>query len=506
MDKHFFLNADVPGLNFCDVTLKIKQEGSDKVTKISVWLPLHDWNGRFQATGGGGFLTGVFESMLGIAVGQGYATAATDGGHGYNPIDPSEWLLSKQGTIEWDNLHDFSTRALHYMVLVGKAVTKEFYGTPAHHTYWNGCSSGGRQGYALAQRYPEDFDGILASAPAMHFPQTQLASYWPQVVMQVSKTFPSNCEFNHFRQEAIRLCDGRDGVEDGIVAEPYTCDFDPFKLVGEVISCDGVQVTISNATANVVHRVIDGPRTPRGHSLWYGVAPSTSFTALAGTREVNGVRVGAPFPIAVAWIRLFLLQDPKFDVTTIDYEDFAWLFSQGLNDFAWIVGSDETNLGALRSAGTKLLSWHGKIDDVLPYAATVRYRERVESEYGGAAVVDEFFRLFTPEGVAHCANGPGPVPVDPLGDLVRWVEQGEAPDTILGRTKVTDGTAGTRNICRYPLITKYKGVGDPKSPDSWHCVEEPRVFDVSSNYKPRKGWKELKATTEQQVIGYDLSQ
>ncbi|GKT73082.1 hypothetical protein ColTof4_05505 [Colletotrichum tofieldiae] len=340
-------------------------------------------------------------------------------------MDPTDWALGKDGSINWELLHNFAGRSAHDMGVVGKAVTEAHYGIKPHHSYWSGCSNGGRQGMVVAQLYPKDFDGILAAAPAINFPELQMASLWPQVVMKEEDVFPSPCELDFFAGLALEQCDALDGLVDGVIQSIDDCNFDPFQAVGQTIQCDDAPVAISNATAAVVAKITAGPTSPHGESLWFGIPPSCRLSGLAGTRisPVTNQRVGDAFFVTVGWIKGFLRRDLGYDITQIGYDEYAWLFSQSLLQYEWLLGSNNPDLSGLRNAGTKLLSWHGTLDDLIPYKGIVQYRERVEEMAGGASATDEFFRLFLAPGVKHCNFGNGPVPVNPINALISWVEE-----------------------------------------------------------------------------------
>jgi hypothetical protein len=233
-------------LNFCDVKVILTHPRANDSVLVEVWLPLDGWNGRFQATGGGGYATGVFDIALGPAVASNYSAASTDGGHSVNPFDPgAPWALKGNGQINWPLLTDFASRSLHDMAVVGKAVTANFYGRSAQYSYWNGCSTGGRQGLMEAQRFPEDFNGILANSPAINWPSFIVAEQWPQIVMDQEQVFPSQCELDFFTNASIAACDHLDGVVDGVIGDVANCSFDPCTLVGSKIDCNGTMASVT---------------------------------------------------------------------------------------------------------------------------------------------------------------------------------------------------------------------------------------------------------------------
>lgn len=460
------------GLNFCQVRIHLNHEGSDDDVLVEVWLPLNrdDWNGRFQATGGAGMSTGMLGRALGPAIREGYAASSTDGGHPVQDTNHASWVLKADGTIDYTLLTNFATRSLVESVVLGKSITEQYYQEKPKYSYWNGCSQGGRQGYMLAQQYPHLLDGILAVAPAISLTHLVMADFWPQLVMKEEGLWMSSCEFNYFRQKAMESCDMIDGVSDGVISEPDLCDFDPLHLVGQVFYCNDKPVEVSRAMANIARRIEQGPRTPAKTSLWHGLTYGTSYDGLAGTTTTaDGLRLPRPFGVSAGFIRSFLIKDESFNVTKLNYADYVSLWLQGSSEFGWLLDSDQPDLTSLRSSGTKLLSWHGISDPVIPYQSTVSYRKRVELLMGGANEVDKFYRLFLAPGVEHCAKGNGPVPKDPLAALVEWVEDGMAPETLEAETTTYEGDRVTRELCAWPGTARYMGIGDAKRASSWSC-------------------------------------
>jgi hypothetical protein len=433
---------------FCDVTVLLTHPGVNDRVKVRLWAPVNGWTGRFLGVGGGGYAMDQGEPGLAEAIKLGYAAASTDGGLDGNGLDPGGWALKPDGKVNTELLTNFGSRSLHDMTVAAKAATAQYYGRPADFAYWYGCSTGGRQGMMNAQRYPLDYDGITANAPAIHMDRFVVAEMWPQVVMNQSQNFPTVCELNAFSTAAVDACDRIDGVTDRVINDPSKCRFNPYSVVGTKVVCDGKEITISRADADVVRKIWDGPGN------WYGLNKGADMSAIAGP---------SPFPIAENWVKYFLKQDPAFDTTTMTYGDYYKLFAESHQRYDSFVGTDDPDLSAFRNAGGKLVTWHGTDDEVIFYQATVAYHDRVARRTSN---VDDFYRLFLAPGVGHCFGGPGPIPTDPLAAVIAWVEQNKAPDTLPAKT--LDGTA-TRNLCPYPQISRYNGHGDPKLPTSHTC-------------------------------------
>jgi hypothetical protein len=438
--------TDVPP--YCDVSIVLTHPGvGDRVT-VRVWLPLQAWNGRFQGLGGGGYVMGGWDADLAGGVKLGYAIATTDGGHDANVSNPATWALGADGHVNQELLKNFASRSLHDMAVAGKAVTAQYYGRRANYSYWMGCSTGGRQGLMNAQRYPTDYDGIIATAPAINWDRFIVGDIWPQVVMAEEANAPTPCELDAFEQAAIDVCDLNDGVADRVVDLPKSCRYNPDRLVGTKIVCDGQEVTISRADAEVVRKIWEGPHG------WYGFNRGTDLASVAGPQ---------PFEISSTWIQYFVKEDPTFDVTKMSYGDYYRAFLQSQRKFNAVIGTDDPDLSAFRAAGGKMITWHGTDDSLIPYQGTVEYRDRVDRRMHN---VDNFYRVFLAPGVDHCFGGAGAIPVDPGAALVDWVERGKAPDTLAAQT--IDGRA-TRDLCRYPMVSRYDGHGDPNSAASYNC-------------------------------------
>jgi pimeloyl-ACP methyl ester carboxylesterase len=466
------------GLSFCQVRTHITHRGTNDRVLIEAWLPLtyEEWNGRFQATGGAGFETGMFGAHLGQAVRDGWAAVSTNGGSGSDDktrVQDGSWVLknSTDGALDWNLLHNFASRSLADQINIGKAITKLYFGKAPHHSYWNGCSTGGRQGYMIAQKHPHLLDGILAVAPAINFVNIVTGDFWPQLVMQQQDTFLSNCEFEYFRQEAIDQCDMLDGVRDGMLEDPDACDFDPFAVVGDKIECDGKHVDITLQMATVVDHILKGPKQVPWGPIFHGLSPGVRFKDLADIDIAeDGTRSQKPFGITQSWMKNAILRDPSARLDHLDITSYFGHWAQANYELGGLLNTADPDLTLLKASGTKLLTWHGTDDRVIPYKNTIDYRKRVEGAMGGAHEVDAFYRLFLAPGVEHCGDGIGPIPYSALSTLVDWVENGEEPEILAAETTDARGEAVSRDLCAYPGVSKYMGLGDVKRASSWSCV------------------------------------
>ncbi|MFI7386631.1 tannase/feruloyl esterase family alpha/beta hydrolase [Streptomyces sp. NPDC049813] len=463
---------DVPA--FCQVTVTLTHPGEGDHATVQTWLPEQRWNGRFQALGGSAYSAGDNGVGLGNAVKAGYAATTTDAGVG-DVLDTS-WVLDGKGQVDRTALKNFASRSQHEASVVGKAVVGGVYGKRAAYSYFTGCSTGGRQGYMEAQAYPDDYDGILADAPAINWDEYEVATLWPQVVLNNEKTYPTDCELDAFTDAAIKACDKLDGVRDGLVNDASRCDYDPRRLIGTKVVCDGKELTITAADATVVRKIWDGPRTTSGQKLWTGVPVGADLKGLAhsGSTEPGGPVVGQPFPVPALWAQLFLKKDPSFDLTKITYSDFSRLFRQSQAEYDKVIGTDDPDLSDFRRSGGKLITWQGDTDEYIPAQGTVRYHQQVERELGGAQRVDDFYRVFLAPNTSHCGLNGQDGSTDGLAALTKWVEHGKAPATLPATLVDASGEQVEHDLCAYPAVSRYQGHGDPSHASSFRCVAPAR--------------------------------
>jgi hypothetical protein len=490
-----FQGPAVSDLSFCNVTLSLRHTDADDTVYVTVWLPLENWNGRYQATGGGGLAAGFGDLLISGQVGNGYVASTTDGGLTLdNTVDPQTgvWALKEDGTANEALQLNLAWRSIHDMAVASKDVIKQFYGSDPEYSYWHGCSQGGRQGYAAAAKYPNDFDGILATAPAIDLTELVPSDYWGTVVMRNSE-IPPSCVFEEYQKAIIAKCDPLDGATDGLISSHEileTCEFDPDTLVGKTFSCgEGCVVpdpftlrkrvpckstrdlTITSTHAEIVRKILQGPRTAEGKQLWYGLPSGADFALHANVvLNDNGTREVVPFVVAEAWLKYFALQDPSLDMTKMTLPEYEHGFERSVTLLGPLFGNQQLDLSAFKQAGGKLLTWFGLADEYINPRGMLRYREGLEKTFGGADAVDEFQRLFFAPGVGHCYGGTGPLPVDPLGALVSWVEDGKAPDVLPASTRTEEDVEITRDLCRYPKTLAYQK-GDLNKASSFTCSD-----------------------------------
>ena len=428
--------------------------------KIFVALPMQNWNGRFQATGGGGYAGGSANNITQPAD-LGYVAAATDTGHAGGS---GSFALDAKGRLELaiDQRQRVPGCSSDDRRLEG--VDPGVVQDAAAHPSFNGCSSGGRQGLMEAQRFPDDYDGILAVAPAINWAQFLPADFWPQVVMIDARNFVPACKVDMATAAAVAACDTLDGIEDGVLEDPRRCTFDPKTLVGTDTGGCGV---FTAADASVIHKVWEGPRRTDGTKMRYGLPRGAPLTRLAGT--TGSPPTGQPFRIALEWLR-YLLQDPSWDWTTLTPERFEQLFDQSVEQYKAVIGTANPDLSLFRKSNGKLIFWHGWSDELIPAEGSIDYYDCVVARMGGRKETEKFVRLFMAPGVGHCGGGPGPPPREELDALLRWVEDGTAPDSLPAiRRDSTGAVLRSRPLCPYPQVAQFKGRGSTDDAASFEC-------------------------------------
>jgi hypothetical protein len=486
--------ATAGSVSYCLVKVLVPQA-------INIWvgLPMGGaWNGRWQSVGGGVYAGSVAPPNQAVAAG--YAAATTDTGHaggrpGGNPfaaaMDGSFGML-EPGKPNTELQIDFAYRSLHLMAVIGKQLVEAFYGRAPTYAYWNGCSTGGRQGLRMAQDYPDDYDGILAGAPAIHWDRFQAAMIWHTIAQVHENGGPVGggtpdvlvAKEKLATAAGVAACDAQDGVVDDVLEDPRTCEYrasgDRTITKAGCTAADATCLTPGEAAA--IDRMWQGPvacrrsETPgtcavpevaarrlkgRGNKrLWYGQLHGTDLTSIGG---------GLAFPVAIEQSKYWVYFDPEWDWRALDYSTFPEFFADTVEQVGPLMATDNPDLRAFRDGGGKLVLWHGWNDQLINAVGTVDYYDRVTDELGGGYErTQEFARLFMAPGVMHCAGGNGPQPQGLFEAVVDWVEQDKAPEQILGR-KPTEGGTQTRPLCPYPAQARWTGEGSTDDAASFTC-------------------------------------
>ena len=440
--------------SFCRVALTVAP-----AIRIEIWLPKDSWNGRYRGEGGGGYAGQISYAGLAEGIRRGYATASTDTGH---PASAGgTFALKADGSLDVQLIGDFAERSLRELAVKAKAVINAYYGKAPTYSYWNGCSTGGRQGLMAAQRFPEEYDGLVIGAPAINWDRFIPSELWPQIVVNKTVGAPiSNEKLTAVTKAAVAACDARDGVTDGIINDPRKCTFDPAALVCKA-GADSPNC-LSPQEASAIRKIWNGPTDASGKRLWFGLERGTPLNFLAG---------GMPFPITLAHSQYWIHQNPSFDWHTLSEADFEAELKASQQKFNQVIGTDSPNLAAFRKRGGKMIIWHGEADQLIFPRGTLNYFDRVISENGGAEQVKNSARLFMAPGVGHCAGGDGPNPVGVFDAVVNWVEKGVAPDVVQASRRRPDGTMLTRPLCAYPRTAKWTGTGSTDDAANFVCVD-----------------------------------
>lgn len=416
-----------PSNHSCRVTAVVTHPpAADRVT-IWVDLPTSGWNGRFHGTGGGGYASG-FLRCLEYPLSQGYAVAATDGG---NPSGTALFALGHDGRNDWQAIRDNAYLATHDMTVVGKALTLAFYGKPPRHSYFVGYSSGGRQALMEAQRYPGDYDGIVAMFPALYRERYVPAQLWPQIVMQELGDILSREKLDAATAAAVSAC----ASSEGVIEDPIHHVFDPTVLVGRRLG--GSMFTATDA--EVVRRIWEGPRGAGGRFLWYGPTPGSDLWPTAAS--AGSPPRGDPFGEVMDWIRYYLAQGPGWDWRTLGRSGFELLFNQSVEEFGPVIGASDPDLSAFRDRGGRLIIIHGLADQLVPVQGSIRYYDEVARVMGGPGGVRTFARLFLVPGGDHGLANAVPVPDAGAfyGAMTQWVEGGIAPERMVAQLRDLSG-------------------------------------------------------------------
>jgi feruloyl esterase len=452
-------------------------------TNFELLLP-DKWNGKFVMGGGGGFVGSVVNTALLFSpLQKGYATAGTDTGHQAHSLDGS-WALNNL-----ERIVSFGHQAVHRTTVTAKAIIAGFYGSDILRSYFTGCSRGGGQALMEAQRYPEDFDGIVAGAPANNW-TIELGARNTRL-NQAMFPDPNDLSLAVIGPEAQQLigeavldqCDALDGLQDGILNDPMECDFDVSKLACGSAKMDACLSEEEVSAAQTVYSdlYIDGKRVfpgfpvgaeldPTGWRLWFtgGLDLTTDDIefqegARAASNFPEPVTPNAQYAFGNGVMKYLIYNDPDWSYVDYDFEDFL---SASVR-VASTLNATDPDLTAFRKRGGKLLIYNGWGDMALSPFGTIEYYESVLNHDSTAA---EDVRLILKPGVMHCAGGPGPFVVDYLDVIDDWVETGKAPEQLIAFWINTDGQlAGSRPVCAYPTVVKYNGAGGPKEASSFTC-------------------------------------
>jgi feruloyl esterase len=441
---------------FCRVSAVIEKE-----IKFELWLPT-DWNERFEGVGNGGLSGSLNYPAMASAVNAHFASASTDTGH-VTDRDPfqADWIEGHRQRVI-----DFGYRAHHLMAERAKEIVAAFYGAHAAHNYFSGCSSGGWQGLTEAQRYPGDYDGILAGAPAINYLG---AATRGMVLAQAASKEPDGrldaAASKLLVEASTAKCDAADGLKDDLVSEPLRCQFDPTELLCK----DGQTQGCLNAAQVRRAKLTYGPHTSAGGTKLYpGPTWGTpAFFALGpGPGPAPAPAVAPPEDPVTAMLHAMTGNLPSWTPATFDPDKD---FPQVIRDLGPTINSTDSNLKAFMERGGKLILYHGWSDPGLSPYNTLDYRQSVIDKLGKTQV-DSFVRTYFAPGMFHCVGGTGPSAFDAMTPLVAWVEHKEVPQAIIATQPGPNGSiVRSRPLCPYPQVARYKGTGSVTESGSFEC-------------------------------------
>jgi pimeloyl-ACP methyl ester carboxylesterase len=473
---------------YCQVNL-LYGTNPDQNIHIRVGLPLNSsdggsggvqgaWNGRTEGLGGGG-CSGNLNVTL--AVNEGYVGSGTDLGHSGGDCEPG---VNADGTYNMQFIQDFIRNSIEQQVIWAKRLANEYYGEKPAYNYWNGCSTGGRQGYLLAQEMPDALNGIVADSPAIYWTRFQTAQMWGEIVMKQLVGHPiAPAKLAQAQSSAAAACDAADGVTDGVIDDPRTCRFRATANICGTATAPA-QNCLTATEAAAIDKIWDGPRNARNQKIWFGLDPGSDF------RFLNGP---IAFPLGVTQFH-WDEHNRNFDWQTVTMAGYGQIAQDGSRNIADVTDTFGP-LDEFKKDGGKLITYVGANDQLIYPRGVIDYYRQMAVRYGSRGKPDfknlqTFYRLFRAPGVGHCGLGStGPIPVDPFGALVKWVEDGVAPESLLASGGSAAPTTGrTRPVCAYPETAIYNGTGDINDARNFHCggnLETPKVVcsDVLVRYK-----------------------
>ena len=472
------------GAGYCQVEGMIanSEDGQSRI-RFRLRLPDEaDWNGRFLVLGNGG-TAGTFqgENRAQVALQLGYATGQTDTGHTRD--GPEDWLMreSEDGSLLPNTaaIEDFGHRSIHLTSVVGKQMANAYYAAAPEHSYYFGCSTGGRQGLKAMQRYPGDFDGIVAGAPVFSLTRLNMSQVWmaQEAARLASEDQPlSAAQLELIHDGALSACDADDGVVDRLIDDPRQCGFDP-----GVLQCTGSEtppMCLTERQVDFVRMVYDGPITDAGERLYPGRVPGgegngrQGWQAFLGGACHNAEATARCDLVARAWF-----QEPGMNMMAeFDINDPADVLAADTSFYSGVTRADNPDVTPFVQRGGKAILYHGWSDTNVTPTPTVQLYEAMQDTVSRKRGADDFrdhVRLFMAPGMAHCGGGEGPndYVASVLEAIDAWVSEGEAPDAIVA---THEERGMSRPWCPYPQVARLWDPNlDPDDADNFQCVAPP---------------------------------
>ncbi len=462
---------------FCRVE-GVSKPSPDSNIVFEVWLPQPaNWNTRFLSSGEGGFAGSLnytrngSDGSLDELLRRGYATASTDTGH--TTADPW-WAVGHP-----EKATDYLYRAKHVVTLAAKAIISAFYGQPPSHSYFSSCSNGGRQGLLEAQRYPDDYDGLVIGAPWNFQSHSNAGFVWDAQALSAPGAAIPAAKLPSINAAVLAACDANDGLADGVIANPRTCRFNQ-----TVLACRGDESNdcLTPPQIAALQKIYDGPKNPRtGAAIFPGFAmgAEAAWSGMVGNLSASG--------LPNAYFTNLVFENPKWDYHTFNFDTDMAAADEKVGRLG---NATSVDYSAARRRGVKIIQYHGWNDQTLQPGYSPDYYDQVVAANGGLEATENFYRLFMVPGMTHCSGGPGAnsfgawlQQIPPVRDathdiqtaMENWVERGTAPAQLIA-TKFTDDAAGTRTVkftrplCLYPTVPRYKGAGDPNDAANFACI------------------------------------
>lgn len=461
---------------FCRVVVQATPS-SDSDIRMEVWLPAENWNGKLQAHGNGGFAGDIDYLHLATSILAGYASANTNTGHSTAVATDASWALGHP-----EKVVDFGYRAVHVMTTLAKEIVHARFGKVPEYSYFLGCSNGGRQALMEAQRFPDDYNGILAGAPANYWSHLLTSGLWDiEALTADDASYIPTSKLPAIARAVNAACDARDGVSDGILNDPRKCNFKP-----ETLLCKNVDAAdcLTQPQIAALKKLYEGPHASRG-KIFPGFLPGAEEGPGGWSTWITGTAPGRSLIAAFTYgyFANIVYEKPDWSFKSANLAEAVKLADEKTSR---ILNATDTNLAPFQAHGGKLILYHGWNDPAISALNTIDYWEAVRSKLGPAQT-DSFARLYMLPGVQHCGGGPGadsfgalnsPGPADAQHNvqtaLELWVEKAVAPSSLIA-TKYAgfdpaSGVKLTRPLCPYPQAAKYKGSGDPNDAASFSCA------------------------------------
>ena len=421
------------------------------------------WNDRFQMVGNGGTAGTISLGAMDNAARKGFASASTDTGH-----DAAKEALASFAYVTPENPNghrkflDFAYLAVHETAVLAKQVIQVYYGTAPRYSYWVGCSTGGRQGLQEAQRYPDDFDGLVIGAPGLYNTGNSMRRIWIGQSQTGDGAIPAE-KLPLLTKAIYEKCDALDGLEDGLIDDPRRCPFDPSRDVPKCGGADGADC-FTAAQIEALGKIYGGPRDSKGRQLFpgepMGSEPVWPDNLIAPNKTV--------LPRAESQMKFAMLNPApgsSWNYTMFNFDADPPRLAKAAAE----LNARNTDLAPLRKRGGKIVQYSGWADQQVNPLPGIEYYEAVSRRLGDSATRD-FYRLFMVPGMFHCNGGPGCNAADWLAAVMEWVEKGTRPEQVTGAHVESGKTTRTRPLCPYPLVARYRGSGSVDEAANFSCV------------------------------------